>query len=116
MHELSIVMGIVDLATNQALLNGAKYIEEIELEIGCLSGVEMDSFEFAWKQGIRDSMLENSIRHLHRPEGKALCVDCNTVFNLKQLFEACPNCNGHLLSIISGKELKVKSLVLPEST
>ncbi|HQR94273.1 MAG: hydrogenase expression protein [Bacteroidetes bacterium 24-39-8] len=116
MHELSIVMGIVDLATNQALLNGANSIEEIELEIGCLSGVEMDSFEFAWKQGIRNSMLENSIRHIHRPEGKALCGDCNTVFHMQQLFDACPNCNGHLLSIIRGKELKVKSLVLPEST
>ena len=47
MHELSIVMGIVDLATKQALANGAILIEEIELEIGCLSGIEMDSFEFA---------------------------------------------------------------------
>lgn len=116
MHELSIVMGIVDLATKQALANGANIIEEIELEIGCLSGIEMDSFEFAWKQGIRHSMLEHAVRHLHRPAGKALCVDCDTEFPMQQLFDSCPNCNGHLLSIISGKELKVKSLVLPEST
>lgn len=116
MHELSIVMGIVDLATKQALANGADSIEEIELEIGCLSGIEMDSFEFAWKQGIKNSMLEHAVRHIHRPKGQALCLDCDISFPIQALFDNCPKCNGHLLSIIRGKELKLTALVLPEST
>ena len=49
MHELSIVMSIVDLANKEATKHQASAIEEIELDIGCLSGIDMDSFDFAWQ-------------------------------------------------------------------
>jgi len=114
MHELSIVMSIVDLATKQAAKHHASAIEEIELDIGCLSGIEMDSFEFAWKQGIKRTILENATKKVNRIEGKAKCSDCDTHFDMFQLYDSCPNCNSHLAVIISGKELKLKSLVLPD--
>lgn len=114
MHELSIVMSIVDLATVQAAKHEAIAIEEIELDIGCLTSIEMDSFEFAWKQGIKQTILENATRKINRIEGKARCSDCGTYFNMLQLYDSCPQCNSHLAEIISGKELKVKSLVLPD--
>ncbi len=114
MHELSIVMSIVDLATKQAAKHHASAIEEIELDIGCISGIEMDSFEFAWKQGIKRTILENATKKVNRIEGKAKCSDCDTYFDMLQLYDSCPNCNSHLAVIISGKELKLKSLVLPD--
>ena len=56
MHELSIVMSIIKLAAEQA---DADMIEEIELDIGCLSGIDMDSFDFAWKQAIKQTVLRS---------------------------------------------------------
>lgn len=47
MHELSIVMSILDIAQKQANMAQAKVVEEIELEIGELSGIEKMSFDFA---------------------------------------------------------------------
>ena len=38
MHELSIVLSIVDIAEQQVALNDAQSVEEIELEIGQLAG------------------------------------------------------------------------------
>lgn len=53
MHELSIVMGIIDIAEKEAKMAGVSIVEEIELEIGLLSGVEMEALEFAWNHAIK---------------------------------------------------------------
>ena len=112
MHELSIVMSIIDIAKQQADQACANVIDEIELDIGTLSGIEMDSFEFAWKQAVRGSVLEGAVRKINTIEAKARCLDCDAVFNIQHYFDPCPVCGEHLLDILSGKELKVKSLVV----
>ncbi len=114
MHELSIAMSIVELATSQAKQYNASAIEEIELDIGCLCGIEMDSFDFAWKQAIKKSVLEYSTRRINRIEGKAICLDCEHVFDMQEIYDNCPECKSQLVSILKGKELKLKSLVLPD--
>ena len=114
MHELSIVMSIVDLAAKEAAKHHAAAIEEIELDIGHLSGIEMDSFEFAWKQAVKNTILGTATKKVNRIAGKAKCFDCNTHFDMAQLYDSCPSCGSHLSEILSGKELKVKSLVLPD--
>jgi hydrogenase nickel incorporation protein HypA/HybF len=112
MHELSIVMGIVDIAREQAELANATIIEEIEIEIGCLSSVEMNAFEFAWRQGIKNTPLENTLKKINRIPGEAKCMDCDSEFPIENLFDACPACGEHLIQVLKGKELRVKSLVI----
>jgi len=48
MQELSLVMGIIDLASMEAKAHGDRDAEEILLDIGQWGGVEMESFDFAW--------------------------------------------------------------------
>ena len=66
----------------------------------------------AWTQGIRNSVLENARREIIRPEGMARCIDCDSEFKIHQFFDPCPNCNSHFVSILQGKEMRVKSLVV----
>ena len=47
MHELSIARSIVELVEEQADNRGASVVEELELEIGHLSGVEIQTLAFA---------------------------------------------------------------------
>lgn len=112
MHELSIVMSIVDIAQQQAAEVNATTIESIEMDIGCLSTIEMNAFEFAWRQGIKQTILENAVKKINRIKGEANCTDCDTVFALENVYDACPVCGGHLIHITQGKELRVKSLVV----
>ena len=112
MHELSIVMSIIDIANKQLENASANVIEEIELEIGALSGIEEGAFEFAWKQAVKNTALQNSKRVIHKIEGKATCLDCMIDFTIEQLYDPCPVCGGHFLNINKGKELRVKSLVV----
>jgi hydrogenase nickel incorporation protein HypA/HybF len=112
MHELSIVMSIIDIATKQLQGIDATEIEEIELEIGTLSGIEEKSFDFAWNQAVRNTPLQNSIRVVNKIEAVATCIDCMIDFSVENLYDACPVCGEHFLNINKGKELKVKSIVV----
>ncbi len=114
MHELSIVMNIIDIAQQYAEKANAAIIDEIEMDIGCLSTVQMDAFDFAWSQAVKDTLLERTVKKIHRIKGKAQCIHCETNFNIENLYDACPICGQHLLNIIEGKELRVKSLVVSE--
>ncbi|EHQ29322.1 hydrogenase maturation nickel metallochaperone HypA [Mucilaginibacter paludis] len=112
MHELSIVMSIIQIAEQQAATANAAIIEEIELDIGTLSGIEMNAFEFAWQQAVKYTQLQYAVKNINRITGKAMCLDCDTEFAIERYDDACPFCGAHLLNIIQGKELRVKSLLV----
>lgn len=112
MHELSIVMGIISIAEEEVKEANATVVEEIELDIGTLSGIEMDALDFAWKQGVRQTILEHADRKINRIQAKAKCLDCDAEFEIRQYYDACPICGKHLLSILQGKEMRLRSLVV----
>jgi hydrogenase nickel incorporation protein HypA/HybF len=37
-------------------------------------------------------------------------MDCDTVFEMTQFYDACPSCSSNLKAILQGKELRVKAL------
>jgi hydrogenase nickel incorporation protein HypA/HybF len=112
MHELSIAQSIVDLAEEQARNHQAQCIEELELEIGSLAGVEWQALEFALASCVKGTMLENAriVRHVIPGEGR--CGDCETVFSTNTLFYPCPACGSYAAKIVRGKELRIKSIVV----
>lgn len=112
MHELSIVMSIIEIANIEATKANALKIDEIELEMGLLSGIEMSAFDFAWQEAVKSTVLENAERIIVRPGGKAVCLECNNSFGLDSLYSPCPVCKSHFINIIQGKELRVKSVTV----
>jgi hydrogenase nickel incorporation protein HypA/HybF len=112
MHELSVVMGIIQIAEQQVYAANATVIDEIELDIGTLSGIEMDALDFAWKQAVKQTILQNTVKKINRITALAKCLDCDTEFVIEKYYDACPVCGEHLIEIIRGKELRVKTLLV----
>lgn len=112
MHELSIVMSIIDIAEQQAAKANATCVDEIELDIGTLSGIEFSALDLAWAEGVKKTILEKAERKINRIEARAECMDCSAHFSIENYYDACPVCGGHLINITRGKELKVKSLLV----
>jgi len=77
-----------------------------------MSGIETESLEFAWNQAVKQTMLQNAVKKINRINALAKCLDCNTEFTIENYYDACPVCGEHLLDIIQGKELRVKSLLV----
>ncbi len=110
MHEMSIVMGIIKIAENEAVKANVTQFSAIDLEIGNLSGVEYEALDFAWKVAVEGSVLENATKNVHKIQAKAQCGDCDTIFDVQFIHDNCPKCGSYFKSILQGKELRVKSL------
>lgn len=112
MHELSIATSIIKTTENEVdAVNGEKVIE-IVLEIGKLSGVEIQSLYFVWELAAKNTILEDSKITIFEPEGIAICAECDTEFKMEKIYDSCPKCTSPFKTIISGKELKIKKLII----
>ncbi len=110
MHELSIALGIVKIAEEESRKAAAKKVTSIELEIGSMSGIELDSLEFAWPVAVKDTVLQGADREIDWIEARARCAECQHEFAVANSFDTCPKCNSYFKDIYKGKELRVKSL------
>jgi len=112
MHELSIVMSIVDTAEEQVAKHGATRVESIGLEIGALAGIEPDALEFAWEAAVPETVLAHAERHIHYVQARAKCAGCGHEFDIEQLFEPCPQCGAYFNDLLQGREMKIKTMTL----
>lgn len=114
MHELSIVLNIVEMVEKEAQKAGAQAISVVELDIGKLSTIEPAAFDFAWKHGIRDSVLEQSELKINYISGKGRCNECQHQFEIEAIYDPCPECGSYFSTITEGEELRIKSIRIEE--
>jgi hydrogenase nickel incorporation protein HypA/HybF len=112
MHELSIVLSIVNSVQTEVAKQEAKEVRRIELDIGNMAGIEWDSFDFAWEPATKNTVLEKAERVINHIPAMATCVACEHEFEKHAPYDACPVCGNYLHHLRSGKELKIKSLVI----
>ena len=110
MHELSIALNIVDIATAEAKKAGAQRVTDLNVEVGSLSGVIVEALEFAMEVAVKDSLLEKAKVIIHPVHAKARCNECGEEFEVADYFESCPKCESLDLKITQGQELRLRSL------
>lgn len=109
MHELSVAQNIVEIVTEEANKKNALQVTKVILEVGELSGVEIDALNFAWDSAIQDTLLDHSQLKINMVKGKALCDTCQHEFTMTDLYDLCPNCQSFHREVLEGKELKIKA-------
>jgi hydrogenase nickel incorporation protein HypA/HybF len=112
MHELSLALSIIEIAQESAHKENAKAVNEIELEIGTLSGVVLEAMEFALDAAVKGTILENAKTKIITIPGRAKCLACSHEFDLDDIIAICPKCDSFETEIIQGKELRIKSLII----
>jgi hydrogenase nickel incorporation protein HypA/HybF len=111
-HELSIVISIIEIVEEEVKKTGLTKVEKIVLEIGSLAGIEEAALHFAWKEAIGNTVLEKSELVKVNIPGKAICLNCKEEFGLTYLYDLCPCCSDLRKEIIQGKEIIIKSLII----
>jgi hydrogenase nickel incorporation protein HypA/HybF len=112
MHEFSIAMSVVDIASEYAEKEKATVVREIEIEVGELSGVVLEALEFALESAVKGSILEHARIVTTTIPGKARCMECHHEYPTSDFFKRCPVCKSCAPDIIGGKELRVKSMIV----
>jgi hydrogenase nickel incorporation protein HypA/HybF len=115
MHELSIAMGIVDAALEEAQQRGVR-VSAVHLRLGALSGVVKDALLFSYEVACQDTPLEGSHLIVEDVPVIVFCPRCNEHRTLPsvQLF-ICPECGAPTGNIVQGKELEVFALEVEDS-
>src|SRR5512147_949776 len=104
MHELSVAQSVLDIARKEMQKANSSVIRELELEIGTLSGIEIESLQFALRALTAGSEWEAMQIVIQRPEGLAHCNECISNFSLNSFVAQCPQCKGYNCNIIQGRE------------
>lgn len=112
MHEFSIAMNIVNIAITEATKAQAEKISEIEIEVGQASGVVREALEFALQSAVKGTVLENARVIYNEIPAIAECTSCKHNFKIIGSVGSCPECGDITANLISGRELKVKTITL----
>ncbi|MFO7657185.1 MAG: hydrogenase maturation nickel metallochaperone HypA [Bacteroidales bacterium] len=110
MHEFSIAVNIVEIAEETARHHHAVKINDIVIEIGEASGIVPAALELAMQSAIKNTMLETGKITLVYIPASAICNVCRHRFKPDNLIAVCALCNSFDVTIISGKEMRVKSI------
>ena len=114
MHELSIAHSILSIAENAIPENSNAFVTSVCLQIGELSGIEIESLEFAFSIIKADTLLQKAELEIQIIKGEALCSECNTIFPLSSYGTCCPQCNSYSMKILNGREMRVLNIVVDE--
>jgi len=114
MHELSIAMGIVDAAMDEAKQRNVQ-VSAVHLRLGALSGVVKDALLFSYEIACQDTPLEGSRLLIEEVPVAVFCPQCKEkrVLGSVQLF-TCPVCGSPTGDVLQGKELEVFALEVQE--
>ncbi len=112
MHELSIAINIVKIASRQARAASAESVSRVDLDIGAMSGIEFDSLQNALSLAVKDTLLEGTEFSINRIEPLFQCLSCDNLYTPESVFGKCPECGSPETELIKGDELQIKSLIV----
>lgn len=110
MHEMSICQSILQTLEEQARLQNFSRVERVCLEIGPLSGVEIEALKFGFDVVMRGSLAADARLDIIERPAEAWCLPCAATVPITQRFDACPQCGSHHLQVTGGEELRIKEL------
>jgi hydrogenase nickel incorporation protein HypA/HybF len=111
MHELSIVLSIIDEIGEQSEARDLHDIEVVHLKVGVFSGVDSNALLFAWELACEGTPLERSRLDIEIVPLVIHCAVCRQDCTPPSLYQlCCPECETPSETIVTGRELEVVSL------
>lgn len=110
MHEMSLAEGVLQLIEDASRQQDFARVTAVWLEIGQLSGVEIEAMKFCFDAVTRDSIAAGARLEIIALPGTGWCMECSTNVPLAEVFGECPLCGGHQMQVTGGTEMRVKEL------
>jgi hydrogenase nickel incorporation protein HypA/HybF len=110
MHEMSLVSGVRELIEAAALREGFTRVRSVRVEIGELSGVEREAFEFCFDLALRGSLAEGARLEILATPGRGHCPDCDRETALALVYDPCEHCGACPVSVTAGTAMRVIDL------
>lgn len=111
MHELGIVLRVIDQAERAARENDVKKITRLTLEVGEVSSVLPDLFAdcFAWAQR-KTEFLQEAKLELIPLAARSYCRACRRTYPTTEYARRCPRCRSDDTYLLTGDEIIIKEM------
>jgi len=110
MHELSIALGLIELATEEAARQGAVRVSTLYVRLGPLSGVVSDALRFSFDLAAEGTPIEGARLEIEEIPLTVRCASCGGERTLAILHRIrCPVCDGPA-EVIRGRELEFAAM------
>lgn len=110
MHEMSLCESILQVLEQQAETQHYRKVKTVWLEIGALSGVEIEALRFSFEVVVQGSLAEHAQLEIIKIPGQAWCMACAANVVVEQLYDVCPQCGSHQLQVNNGDQMRIKEL------
>jgi hydrogenase nickel incorporation protein HypA/HybF len=110
MHEMSLCEGVLQVLQDNAKEKGFASVKTVWLEIGALSGVEVEAMRFSFDVVMQGSLAHGAKLEVIELPGQAWCMKCEKNVTVKQRYDACPDCEGYQLHVTGGDQMRIKEL------
>ena len=110
MHEMSIALSIVEAVEEQARNEGAQKIIALELVVGKLAAIQVESLTFCFAAAAKGTLAEHAALIIEEPEGIGKCEECGKQFPVNFYYAECPQCRSLRINIVSGEEFRIKAM------
>ncbi|SEA80245.1 hydrogenase nickel incorporation protein HypA/HybF [Thiothrix caldifontis] len=110
MHEMSLCESVLQVLENEAKCQHFSQVTAVWLEIGAMSGVEVDAMRFCFDVIVRNTLADGAKLEIIEIPAQAWCLDCAQTVSIQQRYDACPHCGSYQLQVIQGDEMRIKEL------
>lgn len=111
MHELGIVLNVIDRVEEIAKENKVKKVTKLTLEIGEVSSIVPSYFSdcFEWAKKKTDYMKDTELEMIIL-EGLSYCRDCKKTYLTTEYAKKCPHCGSDDTYLVTGDEMRIKDI------
>jgi hydrogenase nickel incorporation protein HypA/HybF len=111
MHELSIVVSMIDQIVEESESRGGLKVEVVHLKLGTFSGVDKDALLFAYELACEGTPLQGSRLSIQTIPLVIYCAACQQERTPPSVYQlCCPDCEMVAQGIVSGREIEIVSL------
>jgi hydrogenase nickel incorporation protein HypA/HybF len=115
MHELSIAVSIVEVASQEAESRDLNVVA-VRLRLGPLSGVVKEALLFSFEIARAGSRVENARLEIEEMPIKIFCEPCQAIRGVQSIQQVCcDECGAASSDIRSGRELEVAALEVQDA-
>lgn len=111
MHELGLIIDVVEKVDRIAEEQNLKKIDKVVLQVGEAFSVVPQMMKAVYRRSIPGTRLEGSALEIEIIEASAKCRNCGSVFNPFTCDAQCPCCQESEYTVLSGKEFLIKEIL-----
>lgn len=114
MHELPVTQSIVESVIDEMNSLRLERVGAVYLKLGRMTTFVPDCIKFYYEALIANTPLEGSRLIIEEIDVTGRCNNCNRQLTFDEPFFICPVCGSVDIGIISGQELLIDTLEVPD--